>query len=442
MKKNYYFILGISPTATEDEIKKAYRINAIKYHPDKTFSDPIYTQKFIEIKEAYDYLIDANKRKAFDIEYYEFFRTAEPRTQTAYQQQKQEEIFEQKKEEEELRYDPYKPFYSLFDREQQETSQIPPRKSPWGDTLSESAIFFKLPSKIGKIIGGFTNYSLAKKNRGMDLILKVLKEDIGYLIFFVGIVAVICYYFSKNIQISLIVFASLFLIGFFRTLYIASGNVSREFVNYFIGINGFAFYKKHSKQEYLTKNIEVNFNEITDLVIRVEKRRLNFKYVTTAYQYVWTNNKKNKVVYEISITRDDKQNKLLSQLTEYEFWLNKEAEKYWTVYLLDNMETILQDKGFLEFNIFNWKEGVFIPYIQLGIGYITFLHMQENFTYRFNDIKRMYIKGTNLFLEHKNFEKVLFIFKSGNKNSIPLDALSNRQFFIKAAEILLGYSIA
>ena len=106
------------------------------------------------------------------------------------------------------------------------------------------------------------------------------------------------------------------------------------------------------------------------------------------------------------------------------------------------METILQDKGFLEFNIFNWKEGVFIPYIQLGIGYITFLHRQENFTYRFNDIKRMYIKGTDLFLEHKNFEKVLFIFKSGNKNSIPLDALSNRQFFIKAAEILLGYSIA
>ncbi len=57
MGKDYYKILGVSRTATEDEIKKAYRKMALKYHPDKNTS-PGAEEKFKEVAEAYDVLND------------------------------------------------------------------------------------------------------------------------------------------------------------------------------------------------------------------------------------------------------------------------------------------------------------------------------------------------------------------------------------------------
>lgn len=57
MGKDYYKILGVSRLATDDEIKKAYRKMALKYHPDKN-SDPGAEDKFKEIAEAYDVLSD------------------------------------------------------------------------------------------------------------------------------------------------------------------------------------------------------------------------------------------------------------------------------------------------------------------------------------------------------------------------------------------------
>lgn len=57
MGKDYYKILGVSRSATDDEIKKAYRKMALKYHPDKN-SDPGAEEKFKEIAEAYEVLSD------------------------------------------------------------------------------------------------------------------------------------------------------------------------------------------------------------------------------------------------------------------------------------------------------------------------------------------------------------------------------------------------
>jgi DnaJ-class molecular chaperone len=65
MGKDYYKILGIARGASDDDIKKAYRKMALKYHPDKNKS-PGAEDKFKEIAEAYDVLSDTQKREIFD----------------------------------------------------------------------------------------------------------------------------------------------------------------------------------------------------------------------------------------------------------------------------------------------------------------------------------------------------------------------------------------
>ena len=64
--KNYYEVLGISKTASADEIKKAYRNLAFKYHPDRNSGDKVAEGKFKEINEAYDVLSDEKKRADYD----------------------------------------------------------------------------------------------------------------------------------------------------------------------------------------------------------------------------------------------------------------------------------------------------------------------------------------------------------------------------------------
>ena len=65
-KRDYYEVLGVSKNATEDELKKAYRKLAIKYHPDKNPGDKEAEEKFKEAAEAYDVLRDKDKRARYD----------------------------------------------------------------------------------------------------------------------------------------------------------------------------------------------------------------------------------------------------------------------------------------------------------------------------------------------------------------------------------------
>src|SRR5437879_5152074 len=65
-KRDYYEVLGVARGAPEDEIKRAYRKLAVKFHPDKNPNDPHAEEKFKELGEAYDVLIDVDKRAAYD----------------------------------------------------------------------------------------------------------------------------------------------------------------------------------------------------------------------------------------------------------------------------------------------------------------------------------------------------------------------------------------
>ena len=63
---NYYEILGVSPRATSEEIKKSFRNLAMKYHPDKNRNSEDSKQKFMKIVEAYEVLSNEQARKNYD----------------------------------------------------------------------------------------------------------------------------------------------------------------------------------------------------------------------------------------------------------------------------------------------------------------------------------------------------------------------------------------
>src|SRR3984893_8032760 len=65
-KRDYYEVLGVQKTAVQEEIKRAYRKLAVKFHPDKNPDDAHAEEKFKELGEAYDVLMDEEKRAAYD----------------------------------------------------------------------------------------------------------------------------------------------------------------------------------------------------------------------------------------------------------------------------------------------------------------------------------------------------------------------------------------
>jgi len=65
-KRDYYEVLGVGRDTSEEEIKRAYRKLAVKFHPDKNPDNPHAEEKFKELGEAYDVLMDADKRAAYD----------------------------------------------------------------------------------------------------------------------------------------------------------------------------------------------------------------------------------------------------------------------------------------------------------------------------------------------------------------------------------------
>lgn len=66
-KRDYYEVLGVDKNATPEQIKKAYRKLALKYHPDRNPGNKEAETKFKEAAEAYDVLSDPDKREKYEI---------------------------------------------------------------------------------------------------------------------------------------------------------------------------------------------------------------------------------------------------------------------------------------------------------------------------------------------------------------------------------------
>ena len=65
-KRDYYDVLGVNKSASKDEIKKAYRKLALKFHPDKTKGDKASEEKFKEASESYHILSDEKRKANYD----------------------------------------------------------------------------------------------------------------------------------------------------------------------------------------------------------------------------------------------------------------------------------------------------------------------------------------------------------------------------------------
>jgi curved DNA-binding protein CbpA len=127
MHKNYYQILGLNPNCTKDEIKKAYKSYALKFHPDKHGNDTFFEERFKEIKEAYDILNDEFERKKIDSfhkssNYYNSSSSSDQynsenfRQQRAENEKKKKEQEKKQKEENELKESQRKNIYYVDDK--------------------------------------------------------------------------------------------------------------------------------------------------------------------------------------------------------------------------------------------------------------------------------------------------------------------------------------
>jgi hypothetical protein len=87
--KNYYKILGLTPNANNDEIKKAYRNLSVKYHPDSNLGNKNTEEIMKEINEAYHILKDANRRKDYDFYFTKYYK---PEEIIVYKENKTEDI--------------------------------------------------------------------------------------------------------------------------------------------------------------------------------------------------------------------------------------------------------------------------------------------------------------------------------------------------------------
>ncbi len=263
-----------------------------------------------------------------------------------------------------------------------------PKKDHWGDPIIENADFFQLPKDIGELITAYTDLPTDKKEPSK---------------------------FWGNIFIGLF-----------------------EHHCSYIGTQGFAFFRILKSRTNIIKAFELNFKNVTDLLSGSQHRNINFNYQNTAYGFEWSYN--GKIIADFSNVHYEKDNSTtIDKALSVEYWINKFAEQQWTSYQLQNLDSMLKDKGYVEFKIL--KNDQLVPIVQLNSKYIKFLDSGNTKIVNKENLKQIFILKNKLIIEDVFYKQKLIGTKSGNRIEIPLMQLSNRLFFLRTLEVLYGYEL-
>ena len=111
--KNYYQILGLEPSATKEEIKKAHREYAINFHPDKQGGSKFFEERFKEIQESYEVLSDDEKRANYDLKFNQRFHSQSYSSDNERERRERERKEQERKKQEYEKYDRAEPSKSL-----------------------------------------------------------------------------------------------------------------------------------------------------------------------------------------------------------------------------------------------------------------------------------------------------------------------------------------
>ena len=415
--KNYYQLLGIKNNASKDEIKKAFRLLATLYHPDRHPQNKRYfTNQFIAVKEAYDTLINVQKRQAYDLYLHSNAQSEKSKPQEQASQSK-----------------PKPRRYRHPDREVQVTPQQAPSIGLNGEKLANNLLFFKYPQKIGKISGAYSDcniqdkpFSTHEKDRNFGLVL------------ILGIIFCIAFHLLTKSSLWLTLFVSAGML--IATLFIVYQYQIFSKWNLFVGVNGFARYQCTDNFEHLKVNLEANFKDLTDVYYYETTRFGNLNPSKSSYYfYSFLNLDKQRAVYSEKGAFYNSPDK--SQPVSLVFC--RKVLQSWNQYLLDQMDAEIEKKGFILFHLYYPAQKVFIPIVKLKFREIIFIDSQKNeFSYRPQDIKRIFTRKNILYVTHQQPFVKLPKEQIGRINQIPLHYLCNRDYFFKVLETLLGYRLS
>lgn len=153
--EDYYAVLGVSKSASQDEIKKAFRNLVFKYHPDRNPGDKVAEEKFKKINEAYSVLSDSNKKAQYDAGGFNPFESASSQGQSwgnynPFGQQGYSQGYSNES------YDPFREWANYANSKRYYYSNK--REEP---NLSRGAAFSQLIWKVVQILIGLWSFSFS-----------------------------------------------------------------------------------------------------------------------------------------------------------------------------------------------------------------------------------------------------------------------------------------
>ncbi len=196
MYKNYYQILGLENNASINQIKKAYRTYATKFHPDKQNGDKFFEERFKEIKEAYDVLSDDIKRKNYDTKWQNNFSESSSYSDQTHQQNAENEFkrkYEQYRQEENNRNEKIK--RENEEKQKAETQANREKKSKifyTSKNLTINGIYINLKGE-SFLLENYDSSTIRKDDNSDFVFIGVVLIIIGILTiaFFIGVFLII-----------------------------------------------------------------------------------------------------------------------------------------------------------------------------------------------------------------------------------------------------------